>query len=420
MLPEDLAMRAIFCAVLLLCATPLAVHSQEAKANFLTPQEIADGWVQLFDGESTFGWKAEGAKLDKGTLVVDGGDKGTKIHTTAAFGSFDLRFRYRSQGKKQVMLTDVNYLAPSEADDKGFMQCLVKERIDVAKRTRETELKVIEPKAVSAIVGGGLLSKVAPLAIGFEVPAGTRFVVHSIHIRPHGTVPIFNGKDLAGWKEIADPKRKLKSKFSVTGKGELNIKDGPGDIQTEAQWDDFVLQLDIISNGSHLNSGVFFRCLPGQFWSGYEAQIRNEWKTDVVLKNGGKLTGSYSGAGDRITLKVGKDTKKLVKTDIEQVIHHRDQPVDFGTGAIYNRQPARKVVSSDREWFTMTVLAHGNHLATWVNGVQVADFTDTRPADVSARKGAKVDKGPISLQGHDPTTDLSFRNMRVAELPKKR
>jgi hypothetical protein len=38
------------------------------------------------------------------------------------------------------------------------------------------------------------------------------------------------------------------------------------------------------------------------------------------------------------------------------------------TGAISNRQKARKVVSSDNEWFTMTVLAQGNHLATWVNG----------------------------------------------------
>jgi len=26
--------------------------------------------------------------------------------------------------------------------------------------------------------------------------------------------------------------------------------------------------------------------------------------------------------------------------------------VDFGTGGVYNRQPARRVVSSDREWMT--------------------------------------------------------------------
>jgi len=64
----------------------------------------------------------------------------------------------------------------------------------------------------------------------------------------------------------------------------------------------------------------------------------------------------------------------------------------------------------------MTIVANGNHLAVWVNGYQTADYTDNRPANKSARKGSKTDKGPISLQGHDPTTDLSFRNIRIAEL----
>jgi hypothetical protein len=163
----------------------------------------------------------------------------------------------------------------------------------------------------------------------------------------------------------------------VNARGELNVKNGPGDIQTEGQWDDFILQLDVISNGKHLNSGVFFRCLPGQNWSGYEAQIRNQWEGD-----------------------------------------DRAKPVDFGTGAIYRRQAARKVASSDNEWFTMTVIAHGNHLATWVNGYQVTDFTDERPMNENARQGTKLGKGPISLQGHDPTTDLSFKNIRIGELSK--
>jgi hypothetical protein len=54
-----------------------------------------------------------------------------------------------------------------------------------------------------------------------------------------------------------------------------------------------------------------------------------------------------------------------------------------------------------------------------VNGYQTADFTDERPLNQSARNGSKLDKGPLSLQGHDPTTDLNFRNIRIVELPKK-
>src|SRR6516162_10293980 len=72
-----------------------------------------------------------------------------------------------------------------------------------------------------------------------------------------------------------------------------------------------------------------------------------------------------------------------------------------------------------RSFPTMTVVAHGNHIATWVNGYQVVDFTDTRLANDNARNGSKTAAGAISIQGHDPTTDLSFRNIRITELPKR-
>jgi uncharacterized protein with LGFP repeats len=94
--------------------------------------------------------------------------------------------------------------------------------------------------------------------------------------------------------------------------------------------------------------------------------------------------------------------------------------VDFGTGGIYNRQPARKVVSRDREWFTKTVIAAGKHIAVWVNGYLVSDWTDTRPEKDNARQGARTRAGSIGLQGHDPTTDLSFRNIQIMEYPSGR
>jgi hypothetical protein len=34
---------------------------------------------------------------------------------------------------------------------------------------------------------------------------------------------------------------------------------------------------------------------------------------------------------------------------------------------------------------------------------------------VNARQGQCLNAGPISIQGHDPTTNLSFRNFRIAE-----
>ena len=95
--------------------------------------------------------------------------------------------------------------------------------------------------------------------------------------------------------------------------------------------------------------------------------------------------------------------------------------VDYGTGAIYRRQPARKEMAKDGEWF-----AHDHrrprqppgHLGQRRAGRPTG--TDNRPVSDNARTGCKLDAGHISIQGHDPTTDLSFRNLRIAELPDKK
>jgi len=56
-------------------------------------------------------------------------------------------------------------------------------------------------------------------------------------------------------------------------------------------------------------------------------------------------------------------------------------------------------------------------MATWVNGIQQVDWYDNRPPSDNPRTGCRREAGHISIQGHDPTTNLSFRNIRIAELP---
>ena len=58
-------------------------------------------------------------------------------------------------------------------------------------------------------------------------------------------------------------------------------------------------------------------------------------------------------------------------------------------------------------------MAAGPHMAVWVNGYQVSNWTDDRPPDPNPRRGSRLHAGTLCIQGHDPTTDLLFRNIRI-------
>lgn len=425
---------ALLCSLFLL---PIAhADDKERKPNTLTPQEAAEGWILLFDGETTFGWVAEGnLKVQNGELHL-GDDKEAVARTKTMFSNGEVRFELHQQDPQ----VGVDFLL-NGAPYNGFKEAIRQFKSPGA-GFQEYELTLVG-NTVSAIkvIGQGGVGNTIPETpsacdLGFKTTPGNAIRLRNLRFKPSGTTSLFAGKDLTGWKEVKTAQ--TKSVFSVTEKGELNIKNGPGDIQTEGEWDDFVLQLDCISNGTRLNSGVFFRCVPEKFWSGYEAQVRNDFLSEVKLKDGATHVGHLSQKEDVFTLRLfekqgnryvpmreapepGKRPRdkaplKFTKADVESVKDLRDQPFDYGTGGLYNRQPARKVVSSDGEYFTMTVIAHGAHIAIWVNGYQTVDFTDTAKDAPSARQGRKLGKGPISLQGHDPTTDLSFKNIRLAPL----
>ncbi|CAN5317426.1 hypothetical protein BH11PLA2_BH11PLA2_00270 [soil metagenome] len=290
----------------------------DPKPNTLTPKEIADGWILLFDGETTFGWEILGkgeVKTENGKLVLGGNAKGQA---------------------QMAMLPKGKFLANGAEFD--------------------------HPKANF---------------IHFATRNDSPDTWSDIKYKPADLKPLFNGKDLTGWKLFEGDAKRKASKFEVTKDGELKVSNGPGDLQTESTYADFLLQFDCKTNGTALNSGIFFRCLPNQYQQGYEAQIQNA----------------------------------IVNND-------RSKPLDYGTGAIYRRIAARKVVSNDNEWFTMTVVAVGPLLRTWVNGYPVVSWKDDRkPAD-NARNGQYLKAGHLSIQGHDPTTDILFRNIKIVEIKK--
>jgi hypothetical protein len=380
-------------SVLLLLFSALA----RAETPKLTPAEISAGWILLFDGETDFGWQSrgEGKWSVKDGEFVASPNQTSMLASTTEFADFELKaevwidenansgvyFRAPLEGQidgensYEANVNDKNQNFPT-----GSLTTIKKSDVSVKGGGKWTSFVITAKGSHITITADG--KKTIDLedtkhkrgVIAFQYDGDATVKARNVKLRPLSTESIFNGKDLTGWKAVEG----RPSVFSVTPEGWLNIKNGPGDIHAERSYGDFVLQLEIISNGKSLNSGVFYRANLGTFWEGYEAQIRNQWEGD-----------------------------------------DRTKPVDFGTGGIYNRQKTRKVVSSDNEWFTMTVVATGNHHATWVNGYQVTDFTDmAAPFQENARRGSRTAPGSISLQGHDPTTDLSFRNIRAAEYPK--
>jgi hypothetical protein len=362
--------RILFAAITAALVVSPVFFNGEARA-----QDYAEGWLNLFDGETLFGlqvlgdteWEASGGVLSckRGT--------GGWVATTGQWGDFELTMKIRVAPKNATALVVRAPLSGHPTENGSVMI-----PIQAPKSGYDwQELSVVaEGNAVTAKLNGEDVTVAAPAhAVGYIgiLYQGGRVEASDIKLRPLAMKPVFNGETLEGWNIIPGHK----SVFTVDD-GAIRIKNGNGQIETDGLYKNFVLQLDIFSNGDHLNSGVFFRGPKGEFWKGYESQVRNEWKGD-----------------------------------------DRSDPVDYGTGGLYAIQAARSVVSSDREWFYKTILCNGNHFAVWINGYAVCDFLDLRPPvdDGNAKAGYVGQAGTIHLQGHDPTTDLSFKNIRLQEYP---
>lgn len=350
-----------------LCASAFTARAQDGQ------------WINLFDGETLYGWTALGDaqwKVADGAITAEEGTGGL-IATTSRFQNFELTaqvklkenttsgilFRGALEGHPSENGSSVLWLKEAKGNESKWRN------VKIVARGADVQIAVDGEHQV--LNGTNTRGRIGLL---YHHNNGATVAIKDVKLRPLGMAPLFNGKDLTGWNSIPD----RKSVFSVVD-GTLNIKNGNGQIETAGTYRDFTLQLDVFSNGTHLNSGVFFRTPVGVFWKGYESQLRNQWQGD-----------------------------------------DRTKPVDYGTGGNYGNQPARKVVPSDKEWFTKTIVVDGNHAAVWINGYQVSDYTDERMVNDNAdgKAGYVAAAGTINLQGHDPTTDLSFKNILIQEYTK--
>jgi hypothetical protein len=199
----------------------------------------------------------------------------------------------------------------------------------------------------------------ALLLAAFNVPAA------------EGWKPLFNGKDLDGWKANENP-----ATFVVTN-GVLVVK-GPrahlfyvGTING-ANFTNFELRAEIMTKPK-ANSGVYFHTkFQDSGWpeKGYEIQVNNS------------------------------------HTDPKR------------TAGIYGIQDNLDVVAKDDEWFTLQIKVEGRHIVTSVNGKVVKDYTEPEKADRPANFAKRLlGSGTIAIQGHDPGSEIHYRKIEIKPLP---
>ena len=181
-----------------------------------------------------------------------------------------------------------------------------------------------------------------------------------------GFVPLFNGKDLTGWR-LRNPNGH--HSWSVLPGGVLKntvAKDVHGtDLVTEKKFWNFTVRFDYMTP-ERSNSGFYLR-------GRHEIQILGDYSPDGKLSLG-------------------------------------------GNGAIYNfKAPDKFVTKPAGEWQTVEATMIGDRITVTMNGVKIHDNVKCDRATGSEIDNKVNEPGPIFLQGDHGT--VSFRNIRIKELP---
>jgi hypothetical protein len=358
----------------------------------LTADEVNDGWVALFDGESLFGWASESDanwRVEDGCIVVDSGTEPGLLRTLAQFDEYVLRLKYlaepttnsgvfvRTSPRPTDPLDDcveINIAPESNPFPSGSLVGRAKSAEFLPSDTwRELEIEVADDHVRVRIDGTELCKeKVESPAgrgyIGLQFNSGAiRF--KDIRLKPLSLDSIFNGDDLAGWNVGPSSNARIEAIENC-----IQMQGGPGQLETEKSYADFVLQFRCRTK-PQVNSGMFFRCIPGETMNGYEVQIDNG----------------------------------LVDGD-------RSKPANGGTGCIFRRNVARRIVGNDDQWVAITLVAEGPRFSVWVNGYQVTDWRDDREPHANPRQGQRLEAGTLILQAHDEGTFVEFAELQIAEM----
>ncbi|MCB1224890.1 MAG: DUF1080 domain-containing protein [Verrucomicrobiales bacterium] len=217
-------------------------------------------------------------------------------------------------------------------------------------------------------------------------------------------VEIFNGKDLTGWEGNKD----LWSVEDgcITGRTPANPEKPAESVLTHNTFlvwkagtvKDFELTFEYrLEKG---NSGVQYRSHEleageyGPVISGYQADFEAGTKYSGILYEE-KGRGILALRGEKVTLKPSGKPKPPVIKEV--------------TGSVGDSDAIQAAIKSE-DWNSYRIVAKGNHLQHFINGMQTIDVTDD-----DAEHAAK--EGLLALQIHrGPPMVVQFRNFKLVPL----
>ncbi|QDT70728.1 hypothetical protein MalM25_36840 [Planctomycetes bacterium MalM25] len=186
-----------------------------------------------------------------------------------------------------------------------------------------------------------------------------------------GWTPLFNGKDLTGWKASENPETFSVVDGLIVAHGDRAHLFYTGDVNG-GEFKDFELWVEVKTEPGS-NSGIYFHTAwqdEGWPMKGYEVQV-NQTHTDPR-----KTGGLYA------------------IVDVMDV-----SPVE------------------DNEWYTEHITVKGKRVVVRVNGEVTVDYTEPAGAVREGRVAERLlDKGTFALQGHDPGSVVRYRQVWVKPL----
>ncbi|MGW5177888.1 ThuA domain-containing protein [Streptomyces sp. NPDC004082] len=236
-----------------------------------------------------------------------------------------------------------------------------------------------------------------------HLSGGIRYAVGDAQAdcRPeNGYRPLFDGTaaSLTGWKQAGPGSFSLDDDGSLTSSGGLGMLWYAG---TEAG----AHSGSASDSGSGPGSGPGSGSGSGSGGSFGSYSLKLDWRTA-----GDDNSGVFVG------FPASDDPWSAVDNGYEIQIDATDAP-DRTTGAVYSFQSADlkkrdRALNPPGEWNTYEIRVEGERLRVWLNGVKINDFTNTDPA-------RSLRDGHVGIQNHGPDDQVSFRDIRIKELPAR-